>query len=372
MKKITALYIILLLAISLSAQNNDAVSLYVGTFTSEGSEGIYLCKFNESTGEIALQKIFKGIDNPSFLQISPDQNFLYIVTRPAAEIEQSGGYVQAYKIGKEGDLQFINKQVSNGDGPCHIDVSPDGNFTAIATYGGGTVSLYKINQDGSLDVASSTIINEGSGPNKSRQTSPHAHSVLFSHTGNQLFSADLGTDRINIFDIKKEELVPAGQTHLKLAPGAGPRHFKFHPDRKTLYVINELNSTVTTFKKSGKKWQEEQTVSSLPKDFEDTSYSADIHISPDGRYLYGSNRGHNSIAVFKIEEKSNRLNWVTSVSTQGDWPRNFTLSPNGKFLLAANQRSGNIAVFKINPENGIPEYTGKEVKIPSPVCLVFR
>lgn len=372
MKKITALYIMLLLTLCLSAQNNDAAKLYVGTFTSEGSEGIYLCKFNESTGEISLQKVFKGIDNPSFLQISPDRNFLYAVTRPAGVIETSGGYVQAYKLDETGDLGFINKQGSNGNDPCHIDISPDGNYTAIAAYGGGTVSLYKINQDGSLDAASSTIINEGSGPNKSRQTAPHAHSVLFSHNGKQLFSADLGTDRLNIFDLKKEELVPAGQSHMKLAPGAGPRHFRFHPDGKTVYVINELNSTVTVFQKSGKKWKEEQTVSNLPEGFTGTSYSADIHISNDGHYLYGSNRGHNSIAVFKIKEKSNRLDWVTSVSTRGDWPRNFTLSPNGKFLLAANQKSGNIAVFKINPENGIPEFTGNEVKIPSPVCLEFR
>lgn len=372
MKNITAICIIVLLSLSLTAQNNDVVNLYIGTFTSEGSEGIYHCTFDESTGDIALQKVFKGIDNPSFMQISPDRKYLYAVTRPSAEIEKSGGYVQAYRIGKSGELRFLNKQVSHGNDPCHIDISPDGKYTAIATYGGGTVSLYKINQDGSLNMASSTIKIEGSGPNKSRQTAPHAHSVLFSHKGDQLFSADLGTDRINIFDLKSEKLVPARQSHLKLAPGAGPRHFKFHPDGEAIYVINELNSTVTVFTKSEKGWKEEQTLSSLPEEFEGTSYCADIHISNDGQYLYGSNRGHNSIAVFRIKENQNRLDWVTSVSTQGDWPRNFTLSPNGKFLLAANQRSGNIAVFKINPENGIPEFTGKEVKIPSPVCLVFR
>ncbi len=372
MKKITALFIIVMLALSLSAQVDDLADLYVGTFTSEGAEGIYLCKFDESTGEVGMHKTFKGVDNPSFIQISPDRNFLYAVTRPSAEIEKSGGYVQAYKIEENGDLRFINKQVANGNDPCHIDISPNGKHAAIATYGGGTVSLYRIKQDGSLDAASSTIINEGSGPNQSRQTGPHAHSVLFSHNDDQLFSADLGTDRVNIFDLKSEELVPAGQSHLKLAPGAGPRHFRFHPDGETVYVINELHSTVTVFSKSEKEWKEEQTISSLPEGFEGTSYCADIHVSQDGHYLYGSNRGHNSIAVFKINENPNRLDWVTSVSTQGDWPRNFTLSPNGKFLLAANQRSGNIAVFKINPESGIPEFTGKEVKIPSPVCLIFK
>jgi 6-phosphogluconolactonase len=279
--------------------------------------------------------------------------------------------VEAYKIDSDGELHFINKQPSNGADPCHIDVSHDGKFTAIATYGGGTISLYGINPDGSLSSADITIKFEGTGFNSSRQKTPHAHSVLFSPGNRQLFSADLGTDRLNIFDIKNKKLEYAGQSHVNLAPGAGPRHFTFHPDSKTIFVINELNSTITVLKKTARKWQEQQTVSTLPKGFSGDNYCADIHVSADGKYLYGSNRGHNSIAVYKVDAKTKKLEWVTSVSTHGTWPRNFILTSDGKFLLAANQKSNNITVFSINPENGIPKFTGNEVIIPAPVCLVF-
>ncbi len=360
------------IAFSLSSQEIEEKKLFVGTFTSEGAEGIYLCLFNETSGNITLQKVFSGIDNPSFLQISPDRNFLYAVIRPVGESGRSNGYVHAYKIEPGGDLQFLNKQSSNGADPCHIDISPDGNFTAIATYGSGTVSLYKINKDGSLSIAGPTIKNEGSGPNPSRQKAPHAHSVLFSSDGKQLFSADLGTDRLNIYDVKDGRLMPASQSHIKITPGAGPRHFSIHPDSKTIYVINELNSTITALRKTGKKWKMFQTISTVPDGFIGDNYCADIHVSADGRFLYGSNRGHNSIAVYSIDPKSKRLDWVTAVPTKGEWPRNFTLSRNGNFLLAANQKSGNITVFKINPENGIPEFTGKNIQLPSPVCLVFQ
>ncbi len=370
MKKLLFVFLSIVMVCSVSAREKIISKLYVGTFTTEGAEGIYLCNFNHSTGEISLEKTFKGIDNPSFLNISPDRKKLYAVTRPPSTIENSGGYINAYKIRPNGDLEFINKQISNGADPCHVDVSPDGKFVAIANYGGGSTSLYEVNYDGSLSPANSVIVNEGSGPTK-RQTAPHAHSIRFSHDGKQVFSADLGTDKLNIFDLKKEKLLPAKQPFVKLAPGAGPRHFDFHPHAKIIYVINELNSTITSFSKNGNRWEELQTVSTIPEDFSGTNYCADIHVSPDGKYLYGSNRGHNSIAVYKTDSVTQKLEMITTVSTRGDWPRNFTLSPDGIFLLVANQRSGNIVVFKINAETGIPEFTGKELKIPAPVCLEF-
>ncbi len=372
--KINILFLlIVLLSLSLSAQNNEERNLFVGTFTSEGAEGIYLCHFNSESGEIALKNIFKGIDNPSFLEISPDRNHLYAVSRPDNEVDQSGGYVQSYHINKGGELQFINKQSSHGKDPCHIDVSPDGRFAAIATYGSGTVSLYSINTNGGLNEASITIFNQGSGPNPSRQKAPHAHSVLFSPDGSQLFSADLGTDLLSIFDLKEDKIISAKQqSNVKLTPGSGPRHFTFHPDSKTIYVINELNSMITVLKKKDNKWEEQQTISTIPEGFTEANYCADIHVSADGSYLYGSNRGHNSIAVYEIDKKTKQLDWITSVPTQGEWPRNFILSEDGRFLLAANQKSGNITVFKINPKSGIPEFTGNEIKLPSPVCLVIQ
>jgi 6-phosphogluconolactonase len=360
----------LLLFFQSYAQTPDPGKFYVGTFTSEGAEGIYLCSFDFSTGEIAQIKTFKGIDNPSFLKISPNRNFLYAVSRASEKIEKSGGYIQAYKIDQNGDLNFLNKQVSHGSGPCHVDVSPDGNFTAIATYGGGTTSLYKINDDGKVSPASSTIINEGSGPT-SRQTAPHAHAIKFSKDGKQAFSADLGTDQLNIFDLKKGKMIPAKQPFVKLPPGSGPRHFDFHPNADVIYVINELNSTISVIDKNDRNREVVQTISTLPENFKETSYCADIHVSANGKYVYGSNRGHNSIAVFKTDPLTKRLEFLTTVSTRGEWPRNFTLTDDGKFLLVANQHSGNIVVFSINTETGIPEFSGKELKLPAPVCIEF-
>lgn len=344
---------------------------YVGTFTSESSPGIYLCAFDAETATITKQQSFYGIDNPSFLKVSPSKEFLYVVTRPSAKVEESGGYVVAYKINDDGSLKFLNKQKSNGGDPCHVDVSGDGRFVAIATYGGGTLSLYPVSDDGKLLPAASVIVNRGSGLDKTRQTKPHAHSIKFSPFSNQVFSADLGTDQIDIFSLKDGKLVQEGQHFMKTDPGAGPRHFVFHPDGRTIYVINELNSTLTFFSLKGENWVQEQTVSTLPKDFDGTSYCADVHLSADGRFLYGSNRGHNSIAVFSVDDNSKKLETVGFVSVEGNWPRNFGLTPDGKFMLVANERSNNITVFKINPENGIPEFTGNEIGLHSPVCIEF-
>lgn len=372
MKKLIVLFLLLASIISGIAQDGEGKTFYVGTFTSEGAEGIYQCSFDRSTGKISLQKVFKGIDNPNFLTLSPDGQYLYAVTRPDVGVEPAGGYVQAYRIDNNGGLEFLNKQISYGDDPCHIDITADGKLIAIATYGGGTVTVFPVASEGSLEERGITIHGSGSGPNEARQKAPHAHSVLFTADGKQLFSADLGTDKISIFDVKNGKIISARQSYLKLKPGAGPRHITFHPDEKTLYVINELNSSITAFKKGGRKWKELQTISTLPEGFEGENYCADIHVSADGRYLYGTNRGHNSIAVYSIENKSKRLNLITNIDSEGDWPRNFTLSPDGKYLLTANQKSGNITVFAIDPNTGIPEYTGNELKIPSPVCLVFN
>eukprot|EP00764_Aduncisulcus_paluster_P009190 gnl/Carplike_NY0171/3032_a4077_278.p1 GENE.gnl/Carplike_NY0171/3032_a4077_278~~gnl/Carplike_NY0171/3032_a4077_278.p1 ORF type:complete len:296 (-),score=12.22 gnl/Carplike_NY0171/3032_a4077_278:227-1114(-) len=277
------------------AQNSgDWKKLYVGTFTSEGAEGIYQCNFNYKTGDIQLAKTFKAIDDPSFLKISPDKKYLYVVGRADDEIEKSGGYVYAYKIEKSGDISFLNKQISHGKDPCHVDVSPDGNFIAIANYTSGTTALYPVNGDGSLEPATSVIQNEGSGPDKSRQASPHAHSIKFSPFNNRVFSADLGTDHLNIFTLENGELVENEQAFVKINAGSGPRHFVFYPSGKIMYVINELKSTVSVLENADGKWKVIQNISSLPGDFKGESYCADIHISNDARFLYGSNTGAGS------------------------------------------------------------------------------
>ncbi|MCF6332090.1 MAG: lactonase family protein [Draconibacterium sp.] len=370
MRCLILLTVLFLDGLLVNGQDKSIQKLYVGTFTSEGAEGIYLCNFNSETGDISLAKTFKGIDNPSFLKISTDRKYLYAVSRTTEAIEKTGGFVVAYKIEKDGTLQFINKQVSNGAQPCHIDVSTDGKFAAIATYGGGTTSVYPINDNGSLQLASSTI-NNNKLIEKDEKIVSHAHSIKFSPFDGKVYSADLGTDQLNIYNIKNGVLIRGDQKFVKFKKGTGPRHFVFHSGGNIIYVISELNSTVSVLKKESGIWHEIQNISTLPAGFDGKSYCADIHVSADGKFLYGSNRGHNSIAVFNINPGTNELKFRGTVPVEGDWPRNFTLTQNGKFMLVANQRSGNITVFKIDRETGIPEFTGKEIKLPAPVCLEF-
>lgn len=364
------LFILFFLSVN-AIQAQKINKLYVGTFTDGESEGIYLCNFEASTGKLSIEKVFKAIDNPNFLKISPDKKFLYAATRPSVKIEKSGGYINAYSIKANGNLHFINKQVSHGNDPCYVDIAEGGNFVATAAYGGGSVSIYPVKKDGSISPASSTVFYEGSGPNKARQSEPHAHSIMFSPFNDYIFSADLGTDQLNIFQLKNNELISGNPEFLKTEPGSGPRHFDFHPGGNFIYVINELNSTVTVFQKNGETWHKFQTIKTIPKNFDGRNFCADIHVSENGKFLYGSNRGHNSISVFKIDQATNRLELITNVPTEGDWPRNFTLSKDGKYMLVANQNSNNITVFRINNENGIPVFTGNETNVPAPVCLEF-
>ncbi len=371
-KKLLSLLLALFTAHILLGQGDIGLQkIYVGTFTSEGAEGVYLCSFNRETGDIDLEKTYKAIDNPSFLKISPDKKYLYVAGRASDKIEGSGGYVYAYSIEGNCDIRFLNKQVSHGKGPCHVDVSPDGKFVATANYTSGTIALYPVGENGELLTASTVIQNKGSGPDKTRQDSPHAHSIKFSPFSKSVFSADLGTDHLDIFALENGKLSREGQKFVKLPAGSGPRHFDFHPNGKVIYVVNELKSTVSVLEKKHGEWKIIQNISSLPKSFNGESYCADIHVSDDARFLYVSNRGHNSIAIFSIGKTTKKLKLAGTIGTEGDWPRNFALSPGNKFMLVANQRSGNITVYKINTETGFPEFTGKQVRLPAPVCLEF-
>jgi 6-phosphogluconolactonase len=363
MIKPAALIFLLTMSIVGFAQPQKSLPFYVGTFTSEGGTGIQYCNLNSETGDIQLVETFKGLDNPAFLSISDDNKYLYSVA------ESTDGYVLAFEIAEKGKLKFINKQFSNGAGPCFVEVSADGKWVGVANYGGGTVSLYPVDSKGTLLPATSVIINQGSGADKVRQAVPRAHSVRFSPFSNTVFSADLGTDQLDIFTIENGKLVQGEQRFVKMEQGAGPRHIEFHPSGKMIYVINELNSTIITVQLVNRKWERGVSVSTLPEGFNGKSYCADIHISSDGKYLYGSNRGHNSIAVFSINEEGLKLK--TTVPVEGNWPRNFALSPDGHFLLVANQKSGNITVFSINKNTGIPEFTGHELQTGSPVCIEF-
>lgn len=347
-------------------QENSHQKFYVGTYTSAGAKGIYLCSFNTTSGDIKVEKSFSGIENPSFLKLSPNKNFLYAVS----EAGDKGSFVYAYKVEDDKNLALLNKQTSNGNGPCHVDVSGDGKFVAAATYGGGTTSLYPVSENGSLGRASTVMVNSGTSVEEKRQNKPHAHSIKFSTRNDLIYSADLGTDQLDIYQLENGKMKKSSTPFVKLPAGSGPRHFDFHPKKELIYVINELNSSISAVQQVYGSWKVVQNISTLPTDFDGESYCADIHISKDGKFLYGSNRGHNSIAVFEIESNFN-LKLLNTVPVEGNWPRNFGLTPDGKWMLVANQKSNDITVFRINTETGMPKFTGKKLSLPSPVCIEF-
>lgn len=370
MKRYALLLVLVAIFGIAEAQSGTPLNFYTGTFTSEGSEGIYLCSFDQTSGDISQMQVFKGVDNPNYLNKSADGKYLYVASRPPKPVDPEGGSVLAYRISADGTLEFLNKQSSHGQDPSYVEMSADGKFVAVANYGGGSVALFPVRDNGSLEPASSVIVHEGSGPDKARQQKAYAHSIRFLKGIDLVYAADLGTDKLFVYSLDRtsKKLVPAAQPFVMLPPGSGPRHFDFTEDMKYIYVVNELLSTVTVFQKKDEQMSEIQTISALPPDFKGVSYCADIHLSPDGKLVYASNRGHNSLVVFK-READGKLSLLKHVSTEGNWPRNFAIDPSGKFILVANQRSHNITVFKL--ENGIPVFTGKELKIPAPVCIEF-
>lgn len=349
---------------------------FVGTYTrDEGhvdgkAKGIYQISADTSTGQLFRVSTVSDITNPSFVIFSPDGKYLYAASE-TADGEQGNGQVYAYAIDGQ-EVTALNRQGSHGGAPCQLAIHPTGKYLFVANYLGG-IAMYPIRPDGSLAPASHTEYPEGSGPHP-RQKASHPHSVTIDREGRFAYVADLGTDKILIFLINLETgtLEPAETPFAQVAPGAGPRHLTFHPNGQLLYAINELNSTITTFSYDRANGQLEalQTVSTLPMDFTGNNTCADIHIDPSGRFLYGSNRGHNSIAMFSIDPGNGFLEKIGYQSTAGEIPRNFAIDPFGKFLYVANQNSGNIVYFKINPESGALEPID-ELRIPTPVCIQF-
>ena len=342
--------------------------LYVGTYTSSTSEGIYVYRMDRLSGELRRTSVAKS-ENPSFLAIHPNKRFLYAVN------ETSTGAVSAFRIDRQTfELEFLNQQPSQGGDPCHLVVDDRGKSLLLANYTGGNVAVLPIQGDGSLGPATDVEQHEGSGP-REQQKGPHAHCIRLDRFNRHAFAADLGSDKVMIyrFNAAVGKLEPATQPFASLHQGAGPRHLILHPNGKYLYVINELDSSITTFRYDAAKGSLTafESVSTLPRDFSGKSYCADVHVSPSGRFLYGSNRGHNSIVVFAIDPRSGRLTLVEHVSTGGNWPRNFTVDPSGRFLLVANQRSDNVVTFRIDAQTGRLTPTGQITEIPVPVCLQF-
>ena len=358
-----------------NAWTNQTQLLYVGTYTQSGkSEGIYLYGMDPQTGTLTRLNAFKSV-NPSFLTIDRRKRFLYAVNEVAEYLGKPGGGVSAFAIERgTGNLRMLNEQATNGADPCHLTIDRKARTLLVANYTGGSITALPVRSDGTLGTATEVKQHEGSSI-KEQQKGPHAHCIILDDAERYALVADLGIDKVMIyqFDRATGTLTPGKQPFAELQKGAGPRHLTLHPNRKYLYVINELDSTMTAFnynRNSGKLTQIE-TVSTLPNDFSGVSYCADVHVSYSGRFLYGSNRGHNSIVVFEIDQNSGKLRLIEHVSTQGKWPRNFTIDPSGRFLLVANQHTDNVVTFGVDQRTGRLTPTGQNTEIPIPVCLKF-
>lgn len=347
--------------------------LYVGTYTKGMGDGIFVYSFNDHSGKLENLKIPAVSNNPSFLTISANKKFLYAANElDSLEGNRSGG-VSSFRIEKNGKLTLLNQVLTFGTNPCHVCLSPDGKMLVASNYSGGSISLFKVLPDGGLSDLVQRIQHVGSGPFPGRQTEPHAHSSHFDAKGKLLYVADLGIDELKIYQVTTGviPLLSGSQPSINLAKGSGPRHFVFSSDGNFIYVINELSSTITVLIKYGGVWKDIQTIKTLPKDFTGENWCADIHLSDNGRFVYGSNRGHNSIAVFSRNLISGKLELIQTISVEGNWPRNFTLDPTGQFVLVANQKSNDITIFKIDGTTGKLTYKGIKVQNPSPVCLQF-
>lgn len=342
-------------------QKGKGTAFYVGTYTNKDSKGIYKYKLLEN-GKVESIGLVAQTESPSFLTKSVDNKYLLAVS------ESEKGTVESYKIGKD-SLEFINRSKSGGAHPCFVTVN-DAGQVLVANYSGGNISLLELMSNGELSSLLDVQQHHGKGPTN-RQKAPHAHSTWFAPTNNSIVSVDLGTDELifSTIDAQSKKLVPYTQHKLKMEAGAGPRHLSFHPNNKWIYVVNELNSTVSLVTEEEGKYTLKSSVSTLPEEYTEKNLCADIHVSKDGKFLYVSNRGHNSIAIFSINENG-ELTSVGHELTRGDWPRNFALSPDNNFLLVAHQHSGNIVSFKRNTETGELDYIS-EIMAGTPVCILF-
>jgi 6-phosphogluconolactonase len=372
-RHLLSLALVALAAPAVAAPAVKPVTVYVGTYTDGTSRGIYRFSFDATTGAATEPVLAVETRNPAFLALHPSRRFLYAIGEVSDFGSAKTGVVSAFAIDpKTGDLVLLNQQSSEGAGSCHLVVDKTGRNVLVANYRGGSVAVLPIEADGRLKPASSVRAHEGSGPNKGRQERPHAHGIYLDPAERFAFSPDLGADRVFVyrFDAAKGALEPHGATPLD--PGSGPRHLAFHPSGKYVYVINELLSTITVFSYDAEKGTPTpvQTVSTLPAGFSGTSWTAEVAVSPDGRFVYGSNRGDDSLAVFRVDGATGRLTPLGHAPVGGKTPRHFAIDPTGRYILVGHQDSGTIAVLRLDPSTGMPTLVGPLVKVSKPVCVL--
>lgn len=382
-------FLILLVAAGFSCDSNSSngeeqdpvitepSSLFIGTYTrDEGwvngkADGIYSASISED-GSLSLGETAAAVINPSFVAISPDRNNLYAVSELGRGNEPTG-YIHAFTIEEDGSLNFIEKYPSNAQSPAHVSVDQTGQLVFVSNYNGGVAVVYARSDDGSLEFKQQ-LDHSGSGPHPN-QNSSHPHMVKISPDNNYLFIPDLGSDKVWSYRIDhgSQTVSKTEQEFASVEAGSGPRHMDFHPTLNISYVMNELNSTVSVFSYNPNSGtlDELQVISTLPDGFSEWNSTADIHVHPNGNFLYGSNRGHNSIVGFSINPTTGLLTELDHTSTRGEFPRNFAILPNGDQLFVANQNTDDVYVFNIDLSTGALSYSGVSLEVPTPVCVVF-
>ena len=363
--------------VGLSARKPEDDLLYVGTYTDEKrTDGIYLVRMDARSGKLTQVGAVNAGANPSFLAIHPNGRFLYAVNELEKYNGKASGAVSSFTIANDGTLMRRNEQASEGGAPCYVSVDRTGKVALVANYVGGNIAVLPIQSDGSLAPPSHVEQHKGNGPNAERQEGPHAHCVIPDASNRFALAADLGVDRVFVYrlDLDRKSIHHEESGDAAMKPGAGPRHIAFHPKLPLVFVSNELDSTVATLRFDSKRGalSPVSVQSTLPAGWKGTNFPADIHVAPSGRTVYVSNRGHNSIAVFSLAESTGALTLDQTISTKGDWPRNFSLHPSGRWLLVANQRSNSVIVFARDDKSGRLTATSERLELPSPVCLVFR
>ena len=361
MKSIIFTFMGLLAGVMTFAQKTSKEILYIGTYTQKG-EGIYVYEFDRKDYSFKELQVLTAKTSPSFLEFHPSKKYLYAAN-------EGNSTVSAYAIDQAtGKLSALNAQPSQGRGPCHVSVDPKGRFIYVSNYGSGDLAVYKINTDGSIGALADTIQDKGGEGQK-----PHMHSIIPSADGQYIYASDLGIDKIMVYtvDPKTGKLSPGGVPYVDVQKGDGPRHFAIHPNGNFGYSACELASVVNSFKivKNTGALVPMERLTMLPADFTGKSYAADIHFSPDGKFLYASNRGHESLAIYGVDARTGKLTVAGHADTHGKHPRNFMIDQKGAFAAVTNRDNDNVVFFKRDAATGQLTYTGKEISIPTPVCV---
>ncbi len=358
----------LVFSISASAQE---YYLFVGTYTTGRSKGIYVFKFSARNGELQWVSNTDSAANPSFLAVSGNGKYVYAVNETGRE---RPGRVSAYAFdATEGKLSFLNQQFTGGDDPCFVTTDPAGKWIVVGNYSGGNLAALPLNNNGTIAPYAQLIQHKGSSAIKQRQEKAHVHATFFSPDYQYILAPDLGMDKLMVYQFNaaaKKPLTPAPVPFAASAPGSGPRHLSFHPNQKYVYLLEELSGTVKAFQYNKGSLKSFQSIATHPENFSGQPGSADIHISPDGKFLYASNRGdENNLAIFSINPSTGRLTTVGYQPVRGAQPRNFIIDPTGRYLLVANQKTNNIVIYKRDMQTGLLQPTLQQVDVPNPVCL---